>query len=310
MIKSLTDIAPFLTDERAAGDFIAKLRWPDGVTCPFCGGATVWETTGQNEARRQWKCQACREKFSVTSRSIFEGSHIPLGKWIYAIFIMCSAKKGVSANQLKRELKLSYRSAWFLCHRIRHAVTQEPLAGMLRGVVEADETYVGGKSHGVRGRGAPKKTPVFSLIERGGRSRSFVVDDVKGKTLKGLIRTNVDGTAHNMTDSFASYKGLDKEFASHGAVDHNQEYVRGVIHTNFAESYFSLLKRGIIGSFHHVSRQHMPRYLAEFDHRWSTRKMTDGERFTETMKRTPGKRLMYRDPQPNSGMSEIADVNE
>ena len=148
MINSIVDIAPLIADELKAGDLIRDLRWPNGVRCAHCDHDTVYECKGLNPERRQWKCQKCRKKFSVTTKSIFEGSHVPLGKWIYAFFIMCSAKKGVSANQLKRELGISYKAAWFVCHRIRYAMMQEPFSSMLgkdRGVVELDETFVGGK---------------------------------------------------------------------------------------------------------------------------------------------------------------------
>ncbi len=181
-----------------------------------------------------------------------------------------------------------------LCHRIRLAMAQSPLAEKLTGVVEADETYIGAKNvHGTGGRGAGRKTKVFALIERGWRARPFRVDDVKGKTLKGLIRTHVEDTAYVMTDSFGAYHGLHREFAGHGVIDHNKEYVRGIIHTNFAESYFSLLKRGILGTFHHVSEAHMDRYLNEFNFRWNNRKISDGDRTMAVVRNTDGKRLVY-----------------
>ena len=203
----------------------------------------------------------------------------------------------MSAHQLHRQLGITYKSAWFMAHRIRYAMAQDPMtAGMLDGIVEIDETYVGGKGKGKRGRGSVAKTPVVALIQRDGQARSFKVDNVKGETLKGLARANVKETAHIMTDSFRSYRGIDKHFASHGYVDHSKEYVRGIIHTNFAESYFSLLKRGILGSFHHISKQHMHRYLGEFDYRWNNREESTDTQVSQAIKGFEGKRLTYKEP--------------
>lgn len=305
MLESITDIAPLLCDESKAGEMIERLRWPGGPVCPHCDSADkIYETKGPNPDRKQWKCGACRKKFSVTTGSIFEGSHIPLGKWIYAIFIMCSSKKSVSANQLKRELGISYKSAWFLCHRIRHAMSDGPLAEMLGadgGIVEADETYVGGKHRNNRHKDrtdvAGKKTAVMTLVDREGDARTFVVPNTKKSTLQSIAIPNVDGSAHIVTDENPSYRGIAKHFASHHTVDHSKQYVRAMIfHTNIAESYHSLLKRGIVGAYHHVSAKHLPRYLAEYDYRWNTRKTTDGERTLRTIRQAEGRRLMYREP--------------
>ena len=308
-INGITDIARFLTDEAAAQDALAKLRWPNGVACPLCeGGKKVYEVAykaanGKPSVRKQWKCGACRKKFSVTSRSIFEGAHIPVGKWIYAIFLMCSSKKGVSANQLSRELDISYKSAWFMCHRVREAMLQEPLAGMLGtgpdAIVELDETYVGGKKknnrHANRTAAAGRKTAVMTLIDREGDVKTVKVPNVRKGTLQALARPIVDQSATIMTDAHLSYEGLAEHFAGHHVVDHSKTFVRGVImHTNFAESYHSLLKRGIIGAFHHVSDKHLPRYLAEFDRRWNTRKERDGARTVDVISTAIGKRLTYK----------------
>lgn len=310
MLKNIRDVSRYLNDEKAAGDLIEKLRWPDGaVTCPLCDGLgkngkakRVYECTAPNAERKQWKCGACRKKFSVTSRSIFEGSHIRLGHWIYAIFKMCTSKKGVSANQLKRELGIHYRSAWFLCHRVREAMALEPMASMLGasgGIVELDETYVGGKAknnlHRNKGPKATKKAAVMTLIDREGDVRSVHVPNVKKGTLQAVAKPIVDKSANIVTDAHLSYEGLDQHFHSHHVVDHSKTFVRGVIfHTNFAESYHSLLKRGIIGSFHHVSDKHLHRYLAEFDYRWNSRKVADGDRAIATIKAAAGKRLTYK----------------
>lgn len=314
-INSIADIARFLTDEAAAQQALADLRWPDGnVTCPLCeGGKKVYEVayvrrdarTGEVKpsVRKQWKCGACRKKFSVTSGSIFEGAHIRVGQWIYAIFQTCSSKKGVSANQLSRELGISYKSAWFMCHRVREAMLQEPLAGMLGAgpdsIVELDETFVGGKKrnnrHAKRTAAAGKKTAVMTLIDREGDVKTVVVPNVRKGTLQALARPIVDQSATIMTDAHLSYEGLSEHFAAHHTVDHSKTFVRGVImHTNFAESYHSLLKRGIIGAFHHVSDKHLSRYLAEFDRRWNTRKERDGARAVAVIGTAMGKRLTYK----------------
>lgn len=307
------EISRLLIDEAAAQDTLAKLRWPNGVTCPLCdGGKKVYEVAYNRKAadgsevtsvRKQWKCGACRKKFSVTSRSIFEGAHIPVGKWLFAIHMMCSSKKGVSANQLSRTLEISYKSAWFMCHRVREAMLQEPLAGMLGkgpdAIVELDETFVGGKKknnrHANRTHKAGQKTAVMTLIDREGDVKTVKVDNVRKGTLQRVARPIVDQSANIVTDAHLSYEGLDEHFHSHHVVDHSQTYVRGIIfHTNFAESYHSLLKRGIIGAFHHVSDKHLPRYLAEFDRRWNTRKELDGTRTVNVITTAFAKRLTYK----------------
>ena len=301
MNADLITLSACFHDEEKATETLESIRWPNGPVCPHCGHEKAYhlkrkEGTKTRSNRKLWKCASCRKQFSVRVGTIFEDSHIPLHKWLAAFYLMCSSKKGISAKQLQRSISVTYKTAWFLAHRIRHAMSKSPLADKLKGIVEVDETYIGGKGHGKRGRGAVKKTPVVSLIQRNGMARSFRVDNVKGATLKGLIRREVEGEAVIMTDAFPSYRGLDKEFAAHGVVDHDQEYVRGVIHTNFAESYFSLLKRGIVGAFHHISRQHMDLYLNEFDFRWNTRGLDDGRRFTLALRNSVGKRLTYAMP--------------
>ena len=302
MLNNIADIARYLNDEKAAGALVQELRWSDGkVHCAYCDHEKVYELKGPNPARKQWKCGACRKKFSVTTGTIFEASKIPLGKWVYAIFAMCSSKKGVSANQLSRELGITYKSAWFLCHRVREAMKQEPLAGMLGkqgGVVELDETYVGGKKknnrHANRTANAGKKTAVMTLIDREGEAVAMKVQNVRKGTLQSAAKPIVDKSANIVTDAHLSYEGLDAHFHSHHTVDHSQTFVRGIIfHTNFAESYHSLLKRGIIGSFHHISDKHMDRYLAEFSWRWNSRQSKDGDRAAKTIAAAKGKRLRY-----------------
>src|ERR1700730_680218 len=287
-----------LTEDQARETF-ERIRWPNGPVCPRCGSVeniTKFrpvverpESAKHEHARPGvFKCNACGSQFTVTVNTVMESSHIPLRLWLMAFTIMTSAKKGISALQMQRQLGIgSYRTAWFLCHRIREAKKREPLASLLGGTVEVDETYVGGKArpqagaskaHAKRGRGT-KKTSVVALVERGGRVRARKIDRVDAATLKGAIRENVDRKAQIMTDEFRSYHGLNKEFAGHEVVRHSAgEYARGDAHTNTVESYFALLKRGVMGSFHHVSKQHLDRYCDEFSFRWDYRSVTDSQR--------------------------------
>ncbi len=296
MVKKLTfeQRQEVFSSAEKARAYLESVRWPDGVVCPHCGGREAYAIAGKSARAGLWKCKSCRKQFTVTVGTIFQGSHIPLNKWLYAIYLMCESKKGISSNQLHRDLGLTYKTTWFMTHRIRQAMSNsEPV--MFDGVVEADETYVGGKTRGgKRGRGAEKKTPVFALIERNGRAKSFHVDNVKKQTLQALVADNVEVTAHIMTDSLNSYRGLDKTFSGHSFVDHSKEYVRGIVHINFAESYFSLLKRGIMGAFHHVSRHHLQRYLHEFDFRWNSRDHAYTQ-VEDVLRQAAGQRLLYRD---------------
>ncbi len=300
MLNTITELAPYLADENRARELFERLRWPSGPVCPHCHGIEkIYKITSKKARAGLYKCGPCKKQFTATVGTIFEGSHVPLSKWLYTVYLMCSSKKGVSAKQLEGELGVTYKTAWFMCHRVRYAMTQPPLSGRLGGdgqIVEVDETYIGGKRSNNRRRPPNKKQIVVALIERGGQARSFPVPSTKKGYLQSLIRLNVQETSHIMTDSFSSYRGLARRYASHQAIDHSKEYVRGIIHTNFAESYFSLLKRGIFGTFHHVSKKHLPRYLREFEFRWNRRKVTGGERMADAITGTIGKRLIYKEP--------------
>jgi transposase-like protein len=302
---TLSVYEPRFNDPIVAATYLESIRWPDGgPVCPHCGVQDPKHYLLKSETRKLWKCRACRKQFTVTVGTIFEGSHIPLQKWLLAFYLLCSSKKGMSAHQLHRMLGVTYKSAWFMAHRIRYAMEQPPFARALEGVVEADETYVGGKERNRKrqdkqkktGRGT-NKTPVVALVERGGEVRSFRMANVTGIELKGAIRRNVSRDARIMTDSFKSYRGLGKEFASHEYVSHSDgEYVRDDVHTNTAENYFSILKRGIDGTYHHISEAHLPRYLAEFDFRYNNRialGVTDAERTRRALAGVVGKRLTY-----------------
>ncbi len=245
-----------------------------------------------------WRCRECESQFTVTVGTIMEDSHIPLQTWLKAIYLLTVSKKGMSAHQLHRMLDITYKSAWFMAHRIRHAMVQPPLKdkieAKLSGVVEADETYVGGRRGG-RGRRKTVKVPVFTLVQRGGAARSQAVRRVNANTLRAALRDNIDPKAQVFTDSFSSYRRVHQDFPSHEMVNHIAgEYARGIVHTNTVEGFFSLLKRGIMGTYHHVSPEHLPRYLAEFDFRYSRRAEKDQPRTVAAIAGCEGKRLTYK----------------
>lgn len=290
-----------LTEEEARA-LLERIRWPNGPVCPHCSSVEATKLQGKAHRAGLYDCHGCQAQFTATVNTIMEDSHLPIRTWLMAFAILCSAKKGVSALQLQRQLELgSYRTAWHLCHRIRHAMGKEPMVGLLKGTVEVDETYVGGKprkgtGNTRMGRGT-KKVPVVALVERGGKVRAWPIENVKAATLKGAVRDHVERSATIMTDEYGSYRGLKKEFASHQVVSHSRgEYARGDAHTNTVEGYFALLKRGVMGSFHHVSKKHLGRYVDEFSFRWNHRDTTDGKRAQEAIKGAEGKRLMYRQP--------------
>jgi transposase-like protein len=248
-------------------------------------------------------CNDCRDKFTVRTGTVFERSHIPLHKWLLALHVMAASKKSVSALQLQRMLGLgSYRTAWFMCYRCREAmkpVNPSPIGGENK-VVEADETLIGGKKKNrAFAKTAPKKHTVLALVDRDGESRSFHVADVSAKTLREKIVTTVSRKSYLATDELASYESIGKEFSGHGTVNHSaDEYVRlgGFLHINTAECRFSLMKRAVFGAHHSISEAHLHRYLTEWDYKWNTRKMTDGERAAVALKGAEGKRLTYRQP--------------
>ena len=269
---------------------------------PICPCANVAELTGKSCRPGLKKCRDCRKQFTVTTGTIFHRTHVALWQWVYAFARMCASKKGVSAHQLHRELGVTYKTGWFICHRIRHAMGPDAKEVKLTGTVEVDETYVGGKPRkkGVskRGRGT-KKTPVVALVERNGRVRSRAICNVTANTLKSAIRNNVDPSATIMTDEHTGYRGIGTEFAGgHRTVNHGRgEYAkRDGTSTNTIESHFALIKRGMYGVFHHVSRGHLQRYCHEFDFRWNHRKTSDTERTLAALRGAEGKRLMYREP--------------
>ena len=314
-------LAPQYRDEDAARKHIEKTRWPDGPECPHCGlvnEATKLEPrNGSKKGVRKgvWSCKGCRKQFTVTVDSIFADSHIPLHKWLLAIHLMASSKKGISAHQLMRNLEIgSYRSAWFLAHRIRWVLTQEPIASRLSGIVEVDETYIGGKlrsgSQSTKPGERPKdylnpvsnKAAVVSVLQRGGSVRSHHVERVTAKNLRPIIEAGVAKDAHLMTDTSSVLASVGRT-RRHSQVNHKaKEYVRrenGVcITTNTVESYFALVKRGNYGIYHHWSKKYLGQYLREFDWRYNVRKLPDMERAVIVLKMVGGKRLMLKAPLP------------
>jgi transposase-like protein len=304
--KTLSEMAAIdvgrLTEDEAR-TMLENIRWPNGPTCPHCGSLKATRINATSDKTRDGviQCNDCRGQFSVTVGTVMHGSHITLRQWVQAFHSMCSHKKGVSALQLQRNLGLgSYRSAWHLAHRIRLAMKEDPIVSTLKGTIEVDEAYIGGKprkgSGEVRkcGRGT-SKAPVLVLIERDGRARAKAIEHITAAELKGTIQENVDQTARIVTDEFPKYRNAAKGFqGGHETVCHNAgEYARGDVNTNSAESWIALLKRGVHGTFHHVSRKHLHRYCTEFAFRWSFRKTTDGERATAAIRGMEGKRLAY-----------------
>ncbi len=293
--------SPHFQDADKARVYLEKLRWSDGVACPHCGViGDHYELKGKAHRPGLWKCKDCRKQFSVTVGTVFERSKIPLNKWLLAVHLMCASKKAMSSHQIHRMLGVTYKSAWFMTHRIREAM--KPAGGGLLGsgggIVEADETYWGNNDKQPKGaRGYQHKMKVVSLVERGGEKRSVVVNAVNAKTLRVVLDANVSKDAHLMTDEHSGYTKIGREFASHGVTSHSQgQYVDGDNHSNTVESSFSLLKRGLIGTFHHVGEQHLQRYVTEFDFRWNTRTkagFTDKQRAEELLRGVAGKRLRY-----------------
>ncbi len=300
---------PIFHNETKARKWLEARLWPDGPICPHCG--TIDEATlmkGESHRPGLYNCNACRQPFTVTVGTLYERSKIPLHKWLAATHLMMASKKGMSALQIGRLLSLSKKTAWFLCHRIRESLREskfdEPLGGQNK-VVEADETYVGGKAKNRKGK-VPPKEAVVALVERDGKVRSFHIPAVSAKTLRPILVTQVSRKSYLMTDDSTVYPKIGEEYAGHGTVNHSiEEYVRGGFwHTNTVENYFSILKRGITGTYHHVSQQHLKRYLAEFDFRYNERSalgVSDAERMEKSIQGIVGKRLTYRraDFRPN-----------
>jgi len=294
----------FGTDDKAR-KHLEYVLWKGGIVCPHCKckDQTKFSDIAANPAKKIRAglryCSNCKSQFTVTVGTIFEDSHIPLRKWLIAWYLLCSSKKGISSLQLKRLLEIGcYGTALFMAHRIRHALRDTSFQDKLSGTIEADECFVPvGQQSESEGKRPTKHAMVFTMVQRGGAARSKVMPTVNGANLKQAIRDNVQLASTVYTDGHTRYNGLNVKF-DHKSVKHcANEFTRregeNVISTCAVESYFSLLKRGVVGTFHHLSAQHLPLYLAEFDHRHNCRKMTDGERTDVGLQKAAGKRLMY-----------------
>lgn len=297
---------PHFQDPDKAREYLEALRWANGQPCPHCGSlGKHYKLEGASHRPGLYKCVDCHAQFTVTVGTVFESSKIKLHIWLQAVHLMCASKKGISAKQLERMLGVTYKTAWFMAHRIREAMSDKPetLLGSGGGTVEADETYWGNDkrskaAEGYKGRGYAHKMKVVSLVEREGKVRSFQVPNVTAKTLASVLKSQVAQEANLVTDEASAYTLVGREFASHEVVHHGaREYARGTIHTNTIEGYFSILKRGLVGTFHHVGEQHLQRYTSEFDFRYNTRTalgFNDVQRTAIALKGIEGKRLTYR----------------
>ena len=311
--------AKYMHDEAAAFEHVESLLWPEGPVCPHCGvvddavrleGIRTKPSKKNPEGKVRhglWRCKACRGQFTVRKGTIFEESHLELHKWLQAVHLMVSSKKGISAHQMHRVLEVTYKTAWFLCHRIREAMRTEHtgLMGGNGGVVEADETFIGkdpkfmryhpkGKKIGLR-----QKMKVLALVDREtGQVRSQVIDHLSKRDIAPILRENIAKEARLSTDEASHYRSLGKEFAEHLAVNHGvEEYVRGDAHTNTLEGYFSIFKRGMKGVYQHCAKKHLHRYAAEFEFRYNNRVaagVNDVERGEIALRSAAGKRLTYR----------------
>jgi transposase-like protein len=295
--KNLKQLFDHFTDEATCRAYLEQQRWNGNIECPFCAATTVYKIEGD----KRYKCadRFCAKKFSVT---VYENSKIDLRTWFAAIYLVTSSKKGISSLQLHRQLGVTQKTAWFLLHRIREML-REKAPAMLSNMVEVDETYIGGKyknkhksvrkaAHESNASYVDNKTCVVALLERDNKVKTYV-HNVRGTTLKDMVKQHVDSSARVFTDSLNAYKGLDKHFADHQKVNHDQdEYVRGEVYTNSVEGFFSLLKCGIYGIYHQVSPKHLHRYCDEFSSRYNTRKIFDNERFELSIKNSEG-RLKY-----------------
>lgn len=299
----------YFHDEAAAFAALEAILWPEGPTCPHCGATDrINRLDGVKDKKGHvrlglWKCYHCRKQLTVRIGTIFEASHLKLHQWFQAAFLMCASKKGVSSNQLHRTLGCTLKTAWFVSHRLREAMRARELAvpfGTTGGAVEADETFIGHQKGKPRRRAFHHKMKVLTLVDRDTRqARSTVVDNIKPATLAPILAKNIAREARLMTDEAGYYLHIGKEFAEHGVVRHSQEeYVSGDIHTNTAEGFFSIFKRGMKGIYQHCQEKHLHRYLAEFDFRYNNRQaigINDSCRTTAAIRGAKGKRLLYRD---------------
>jgi len=300
-------------NEAKAVAFLEQQRWGDAPACPRCGVVDVYQMKGVDGGRNRdyrWRCKGCWQMFTVRTGTIFEESRLPLRVWVYAFWKACSSKKGISALQLSREMEITHKSALFVLRRIRHGLGQHVDAPKLTGTVEADETYIGPNSlrrrfadkPSKRGRGTTK-TPVLGMVERDGNVRFRMMERLTADRIGEVLAENADLTCRLITDEYIGYKPVGRAFSGgHQTVTHSRgQYVRpgSDVHSNTIEGVFSLIKRGVMGTFHSVSKKHLPNYLNEFEFRWNTRKMNDGQRVSKAIRQVQGKRLEYRESVDN-----------
>ncbi len=297
---------PIFQDADKAREYLEAQRWPGGPVCPHCGSIDdAGKLRGASTRPGVYKCRGCKKPFTITVGTVFEDSKVPLNKWLMATFLMCSSKKGMSALQISRMLGVTRKTSWFMCHRIREAMTPaEGESGPIGGsnlVVESDETYVGGKKKNVHvGKPEPKKHAVVTLVERDGQVRAKHVPNVTAKNVREHLVTNVSRKSYLMTDESPVYVTPGKEFSGHASVNHSaDEYVRlgGFVHVNTAESFHAVIKRQMYGTHHAVSEQHLQRYVNEIAFKWNNRialGIDDKERTNSALKGIEGKRLTYR----------------
>jgi transposase-like protein len=324
-VLKVTDGTLTEADARA---MLERIRWPNGPHCVFsdCGGADAYRIEVKGKTlksgrkvgpRHLFKCKACRRQFSVTKGTIFEDSKIPLRTWILVMYRMCSSKKGMSAHQVHREFGIAYESAWFMCHRIRYAM-RDKNPRKLSGIVEADETYVGGKKRGhpehLRARkDGPQaryanKTTVFGIRERGGRVRASVINKLSRDAVEREVFRNIDRKKSELiTDEHLVYRWIN-EMLPHRIIRHKSEYVRGDVHTQGIESFWAILKRGLIGTYHHVDAGYLAPYVDEFAFRHNTRRITDAERFTSLLGNVEGRVDWYLAKQPRQPSERDSDA--
>lgn len=264
---NLIELVNEFADEKKCRAYLEGLRWPDGVKCPRCQCAKVYRVI----ERDQFDCDSCRYQFSVTAGTIFNDSHLPLWKWFIAVYLMMESKKGMSACQMQRTLKVAYRTAWYLCHRIRKAIEEVKVKPKLTGVVEVDETYVGGKYDARRSREKYDKQAVIGLIQRGGNFEARTIKHATRKILTGIVLSRVQKGSTVYTDELPAYKSLGENYNHDAVMHHRDEWVRGEVYTNSVENAWSLFKRSVVGSFHQISRKHMDAYLDEFEWRFNNR---------------------------------------
>jgi transposase-like protein len=298
---NLLEAIRYFSDLDVAIDYVANLRWPDGPVCPRCDSREY----SYLKTRRIWKCKGCKKQYSVKAGTIFEDSPLGLDKWLPAVWLAANSKNGISSHELGRALGITQKSAWFMLHRIRLAM-QSRTYEMLGGTVEVDETYIGGKARNMhhsgmhiprdsgigRGRGTTNKTPVLGMVERGGRVRAHVIDDIKKRTLQSYARDAIEPGASVYTDALASYTGLGRDY-DHRTVDHAIQYVDGQVHTNVMENFWSLLKRGLHGTYISVKPFHLFRYLDERCFTFNEREDTDAGRFDKVLDAVAGRQLTY-----------------